>query len=77
MKLSLSICFFFIVGLLFSQQDFNNYKTLISKGEIPNDFTFSTSEKIQIQLEKEGQNNLSKYQEINMQELRAHDEMLY
>ena len=63
MKLSLSICFFFIVGLLFSQQDFNNYKTLISKGEIPNDFTFSTSEKIQIQLEKEDQNNLSKYQE--------------
>ena len=44
-----SICFFFTVGLFFSQQDFNNYKTLLSKCEIPNNFTFSTSEKIQIQ----------------------------
>ncbi len=34
---------------LFSKQDFNNYKTLISRGEIHNNFTFSTSEKIQIQ----------------------------
>ena len=63
MKLSLSICFIFILQLLFAQQDFNNYKTLLSRGEIPNDFSFLTSEKIQIQLEKEDRNNLSKYQE--------------
>ena len=53
MKLSLSICFFYTVGLLFSKskQDFNNYKTLISRGEIHNNLSFSTSEKIQIKLD--------------------------
>ena len=49
MKLSLSICFIFTVGLFFSQKDFNNYKALISKGEINKDLSFSTYEKIQIQ----------------------------
>ncbi len=51
MKLSLSICFFYTVGLFFSQKDFNNYKTLISRGEIHNNLSFSTSEKIQIKLD--------------------------
>ena len=51
MKLSLSICFIFTVGLFFSQKDFNNYKALISKGEINKDLSFSTYEKIQIQLD--------------------------
>ncbi len=51
MKLSLSICFIFTVGLFFSQKDFNNYKALISKGEINKNLSFSTYEKIQIQLD--------------------------
>ncbi len=58
-----------IVSLLFiskgyAQQDFNNYKTLRSVGEIPKDFFYSTSDKITEQIQtglKKG--NLTKSQE--------------
>ena len=61
----------FIIFLIFllsnlnlrSQQNFNEYKTLMSKGDMPNDFSYLTSEKIKIQLNKKDENNLTKNQE--------------
>lgn len=61
---SFLIFFFFcyFVFDIFCQQDFNNYKTLKSQGDMPKDFSFLTSEKIKEQSGK-GNNNLSKSQE--------------
>jgi predicted Zn-dependent protease len=45
-----------------AQQDFNNFKSLRSQGDMPNDFSYLTSEKVKEQIGK-GTGNLSKNQE--------------
>jgi beta-barrel assembly-enhancing protease len=45
-KLFIFTFIFLFSAVLFGQQDFNNFKTLVSEGPIPADFTSRTSEKI-------------------------------
>jgi predicted Zn-dependent protease len=63
MKIILFFISIFLVFIDFSQQDFNEYKTLIAKGEIPSDFSSQTSDKIKNELNKDTKNNLSKNQQ--------------
>lgn len=52
----------FCVQLIHSQVDFNNYKTLLAQGKIPEDFTKETYNKLEEDL-KEGREELKKSQE--------------
>lgn len=61
-KLTLLLTFLLSVYTLFSQQNFNDYKSLKSEGNIPRDFSTFTYEKVDKDL-KQGKDNLSKSQE--------------
>lgn len=50
-NLLLTLFCLFGYGVSFGQTDFNNYRTLLSKGPIPKDISLSTPEKIQIAIE--------------------------
>lgn len=63
MKILNFLVFIFLNVCLYSQQNFNEYKTLTSRGDMPNDFSSSTSEKIKIQIDKGEHKNLTKVQE--------------
>lgn len=57
-----STLFLFLTSIVFSQQNFDDYKTMRSLGDMPVDFSYLTSEKIKDQMGKTN-NNLSKHEE--------------
>jgi len=60
----LSCLFIMFSSVVWSQQDFNNFKPLVSKGDIPEDFFVRTSSKVEQDMQNQKEDLTQKEQKI-------------